>query len=1106
MLRVMTNLVVMVMLFSSVVYGFEDTPSTSPDFRVTKFKVNKAKAKVNPNIITFSEFPSGTHISNQYADKGIIFDGNNPFITGDGSNPTSPVLSGTPQFNGAIEGKFVDPITHDPTVVNHFELDAGYFNNLSSTRLRWFNSKGDLIREVLDSEYGIQHFSIDDENIASFRIEIISQEDAGYAIDNVFFEIKPSLFNHKFNLDKITHTSGSDVANTFTIYFKDLEVNSESTLEAICDDYTFFVEDSVTPKFKPLSCSKEVTKKAFKLDFELAQSPYNLENATVSICKKDECKKIEDIKDFSVYGTDFDVNKDGFSFYNGEWNKYMFIQGEKISLVPCFFGIIKCTETQTLYMGEMRKLVEAFKEFLPARKKSTAEKDLIGFYDNLENYKKQGYDGRSFGGVCHGLAVSAVANFNNYDEASSWGTGLNSSKTKDEIVSIFRSHWDNNKSETVKPFKPFSKEVHSYDASNNIADAFHSLGKIGYYYTSQESYSGGDAWVGNSNRQELNDLVGMNSYHQQYLKKNKISIFGFDLKKNGKREGGHTIIATELIKYNNRSIVVLHDNNYVNEYSMLDFDNSSNSFELSSFIVENTGSYTSYGDMHEKKRYASYDAYYSFDTFSDGGLFLYGKPEKLKKQKKASNVRLAKEASSVTKTFDYAYPNHISITIIGGKLLKITDTQTQNEVILNPILGKLEQDKPYLKDDLLITEFLLSKNSIYEIEFQKYQQYPAFEVYVKIPNDNGQVEIINYENLATNRDDTTSATFIVGNGNTDKLIKRDGESDVTPSYDESFDMKITSASFVKAIALNNGVQLTWNLPNNPSLQEVVVIRKVNTQPTAITDGSEVYRGEAETYIDSAAQSNTKYYYGVYAMAKNGDIADGNFIYIDTHQAGIFGYVNDSNANPITNVEVILKNGVGLVKKIINMEQTDKNGYFNFPNLPLGTYLLEFSHPNYTFAKSAITVELANKNMEVSQNAIGIPKLAINANTAMKIGGNETISWDGLNIADGSSVNIKLYQNNTWKTLASNIEYSKHSFDWKVTGPVSENALLKIELVSDLAITFKQSIYIYTLAKGNVNSVKANPVPILSWAGMLLLIMILVGISLLSVKSKSLSLQ
>ena len=47
--------------------------------------------------ITFSEFATGTRITDQYIDKGIIFGGDSPFISPDGANPTSPVLAGSPR-------------------------------------------------------------------------------------------------------------------------------------------------------------------------------------------------------------------------------------------------------------------------------------------------------------------------------------------------------------------------------------------------------------------------------------------------------------------------------------------------------------------------------------------------------------------------------------------------------------------------------------------------------------------------------------------------------------------------------------------------------------------------------------------------------------------------------------------------------------------------------------------------------------------------------------------------------------------------------------------------------------------------------------------------
>ncbi len=1033
MKKIFIKSIIALALCVNIAYGVEYLPSTSPNVKVIKGEQKVQQFQKGSNVITFSEFSNGTYITDQYANKGIIFKGDSPFITSDGSNPTSPVLSGSPRFNGAMEGHFVDPTTHEPTTVSHFELDAGYFDNLSSTKLSWYNSNGDLIRQVLDSKFKIQHFTVNDEGIAYFRIEIIAQEDAGYAIDNISFEIKD------ISLDKITHQAGSPIANTFTIYLK----SSNKALKGICD-YKFFVEDS-NQKIEGTGCQVKDDNSS-KVNFKITKSPYNLENAKVTMCKNSACKEIKDIKEFSVYSTDFNVKKDGFSFENGDWHKYYFIKK-----VPCWV-VLKCTEEHKNKLGSMKELVDSLKEFLPSKKQKTAAKDIIGFHTGKDKYEG--------GAMCHGLAVSALANFNNSDESLAWGSDLNSSKTKNEIVSIFQKHWDNRDSESAKPF---SKKVNDYNI-NNFEDAFYSVGKIAYYYTSQSSYSGGKAWVGKHELKELNNVNTMNVYHKESLKLNDVSLFSFDILHLDGTSGGHSIIATTLIKYKNNedihSVYVLHDNNFINSFVMLDFINN---FILEKFIYEKDlyngmgDNYDSFKDFHQLDVYGA-ENYNGFDTFSKetDKLHVYGKSNHTNKQQKLT----LQKVNNSNETFDYQYPNHISITIVGGKLLKITDTQTQKEVILNPIIGTLERNKAYLEDDMILTEFLLPKNSIYKIELQKYKQYPELEVYAQIPTDAGKVEIINYENLATNKDDTTLAHFLVGNGNNEKAIKREGESNVAPTYDEAIDMKITSATFIKAVSLNSGVKLTWNLPDNPNLEEVVVVRKENSKPTSMTDGSEVYKGIDETYTDSSARNNREYYYGIYTIAKNGDVTDGQFIYVNTHQATLFGFVKDTSANPVKNAEVVLKNGVGLVSKVIATEITDKNGYFSFGNIPLGTYLLEFSHSNYTFSNNNMTINLENKNMEISQEAIGQPLLAMNANMVMKINETETISWDGLNIADEEKVNIKLKRNNSWETLASDVEFSKHAIHWKVTEPKDDNATLKIELSSNSAIFSEKKIYIF----------------------------------------------
>ena len=159
--------------------------STSPKKNAA---TKEAKKAVPEDAITFSEFPKGTSITDQYRDKGIIFGGSDPFITSDGANPTSPVLSGSPRFEGEITGKFVEPGTDEPTVVQSFTLDAGFFNADGSTRISWFGPDGEKLGQRTNSEFGIERFEIEGGNIERWRIEIIETEPAGYAIDNVSIE------------------------------------------------------------------------------------------------------------------------------------------------------------------------------------------------------------------------------------------------------------------------------------------------------------------------------------------------------------------------------------------------------------------------------------------------------------------------------------------------------------------------------------------------------------------------------------------------------------------------------------------------------------------------------------------------------------------------------------------------------------------------------------------------------------------------------------------------------------------------------------------------------------------------------------------------------
>lgn len=180
-------------------------------------------------VLREREYPLGTAINNQYSNKGIVFGGDSPFIATDGANSTSPVLSGSPQFFGAIEGSFVDPrdgVT--PATAVNFQLDAGYFDSLGSTTLKLYDTQGKLIEQRTNTGQGIFTFTVEGLPVAKWRIESVGDELAGFAIDNVCFTLQtvkqhprpyPSYLKNGDSLEGVPDTDFPESERPLPQYF-----------------------------------------------------------------------------------------------------------------------------------------------------------------------------------------------------------------------------------------------------------------------------------------------------------------------------------------------------------------------------------------------------------------------------------------------------------------------------------------------------------------------------------------------------------------------------------------------------------------------------------------------------------------------------------------------------------------------------------------------------------------------------------------------------------------------------------------------------------------------------------------------------------------------
>ncbi|MCL1826145.1 MAG: PEP-CTERM sorting domain-containing protein [Betaproteobacteria bacterium] len=122
----------------------------------------------------------------------LSLDPNSPvtFITTDASNPSSPVLSGRPTYNGPIAILF----DIDVAAVG---FDAGYFDAIGSTGITAFARDGTILGTVVNTGLGIEFLGLvtsdQSEMIAGVFLDLISDEPAGFAVDNLRFGYRETV-------------------------------------------------------------------------------------------------------------------------------------------------------------------------------------------------------------------------------------------------------------------------------------------------------------------------------------------------------------------------------------------------------------------------------------------------------------------------------------------------------------------------------------------------------------------------------------------------------------------------------------------------------------------------------------------------------------------------------------------------------------------------------------------------------------------------------------------------------------------------------------------------------------------------------------------------
>ena len=108
-------------------------------------------------------------------------------ISGDSAQPTSPVLSGSPLYNGPISVLF----STDQVAVG---FDGGYFDAIGSTGIVAYARDGTVLGTFANTQIGVEFLGLGvadgTAKIAGVGLRLVGNEPAGFDIDNLRFGVQ----------------------------------------------------------------------------------------------------------------------------------------------------------------------------------------------------------------------------------------------------------------------------------------------------------------------------------------------------------------------------------------------------------------------------------------------------------------------------------------------------------------------------------------------------------------------------------------------------------------------------------------------------------------------------------------------------------------------------------------------------------------------------------------------------------------------------------------------------------------------------------------------------------------------------------------------------
>jgi hypothetical protein len=756
----------------------------------------------------------------------------------------------------------------------------------------------------------------------------------------------------------------------------------------------------------------------FKINAGSGASPAWFENGTVSIRKIDTgdvVNTISDLKNFSVYGTNFDITEHAWSFANGSWH-------------------------YATYLKDVYKAGDEIDNYI-------IEEKIDQFWDSIgHDYYLLPFTQQQSKGLCYGLANVAIANFSN--SGGAWGT----SKIGDWGQNI-HDHWSNdNNDRAVEPYKPLDT-TKPFELEWDFASAK----KIMYYFVGWNGWGGSsnENWAGDDGYEQLSTSASA----KELLKKGTPFSFYFQF-----GQSAHQIAATQFITYNSRDIYILWDNNYPYGRLGADYgpylkwdvhpnDNYNNS--ISKQYVKSIWSVRSQDEEAGEIKY-TINELPGYLPINDDPQNIYNQLPVQQNNNLQSRIQKASATASTL-----SYPDTLKVSIIGGEVFGVIDKANGSAITLvpngDPSTG---QAVIYRSSGNSFNKLYLPVDKTYRIDVTKLSDVPILKVFVRIPQTDGTVEALNYDAVQTGETDATQVYFYVGRGNTDKAIRRNANvqggaqmqflaaaGDYPPDFEQTLPTRINPPDNFRVYIENGVVQLGWVNTIHPNLSAVKIVRTTGAYPASSNDGVTVYDALGTGALDNTVSIGTLYFYAAYSRDSSSTYSEPVYAAVNTYS--IYGKVALSTGEGVSGATATLVDGSG---QTVGMATSGSDGNYLLSNLEMNTYTLTVSHPSHTIQNPQRAILMGEQNVEENFTAVPVPTLSLLFNPAsVSIGSTVSVPWAYRGIANTQTVKLELYRGGAWQTLAASVPILAGSIQWPVTGPSDTLAKIRISLSGNLSV-------------------------------------------------------